>query len=172
MRGMVPLLLLIPTLASAGSVRVRVAALGEAESCRSDRALATQLRAISGLTVAEREFDFEATIEREGANWQISLRKPDGTVALRRSLAGAKECADVSFAAALIIERFVRALDLKVDLPGARQGNTAEERSGERNGADAKATDSKATDSKAAGTKPANAKGADPKAPDAKSANT
>ena len=71
MRGMVPLLLLLPTLAAAGTVRVRVSALGEAESCRSDRGLATQLRLISGVAVVEREFDFEATLERDGVEWVV-----------------------------------------------------------------------------------------------------
>ncbi len=130
MRAMVPLLLLLlPTLAGGANVRVRVAALPDAETCRSDRALATQLQAVNGVSVADRDFDFDATLERNGADWQISLRKPDGTLALKRSLVGAKACADVSFAAALIIERFARTLDVRLELPGVklRTDDVAEE---------------------------------------------
>ena len=94
--------MLLPTLAVAG-VRVKVAQLGNEESCRSDLALAEQLKGTSGVAVVEKDFEFEAVLERHGADWQITLQKPNGMIALRRSLVAAKDCADVSFAAGLII---------------------------------------------------------------------
>jgi hypothetical protein len=47
----------------------------------------------------------------------VLLKKVDGTVALRRTLSGARLCADVTFAAQLILERFARELDVKVAVP-------------------------------------------------------
>jgi|GEM_PF-3220568 len=119
-RGGILLCALLPAIAAAQAVRVRVASLAAAEPCRADRALSSQLRGIPGVELIEQESDFEAVLLRDAATWQVSLRRPDGSVALQRTLSGAKECADVSFAATLVIERFIRALDLKVELPGIR----------------------------------------------------
>ncbi len=119
-RGGIFLCALLPAIAAAQNVRVRVAPLDGSEPCRADRALVVQLGSIAGIELTEKNSDFDAVLERDAANWKVSLRKTDGDIALRRSLSAAKECADVSFAAALVIERFVRALDLKVELPNLR----------------------------------------------------
>jgi hypothetical protein len=138
-------------------------------------ALAEQLRGISAVSVVEKDFEFEAVLERKDADWIVSLQKPNGTIALKRSLTGA--CADVSFAAALIIERFVRALDVKV--PGGEKAaaKAAETKSAESKTAAAKVAESKTaaakvTETKAAETKASETKASETKASETKAAET
>ena len=100
--------LLLPMLIAAGGVRAQVA-----PGSRCERALSDALRRSRAVEVSESAPELRVVLRDVNDGFALELQRPNGERLLQRELPANPQCRDVAFAIVLVVERFLRGIDLR-----------------------------------------------------------